>query len=161
MTAETNQLPVLEFLQRQITNTLNDIDVTHMKYPTAISQTLGIRIVEVGEGTATVEICADAEIHGNQQGTVHGGLFSELADAAIGTAHSTLMEKGESFASIDLKISFIRPVWKSALRAVAKPIQKGRTISHYNCEIFRDDGKLAATASSAVMTLRGEKADGR
>ena len=33
------------------------------------------------------------EIHGNQQGTFHGGLFCELADAAIGTAHSTVIGK--------------------------------------------------------------------
>lgn len=161
MIPETNQIPVLEFLRKQIANTLHPLDVTHMKYPTAISQTLGIRVIEVGEGTAIVEISADSEIHGNQQGTVHGGLICELADAAIGTAHSTLMEKGESFASIDLKINFIRPVWKSTLRAVAKPIQSGRTISHYSCEIIRDDGKLAATVVSTIMTLRGEMAEGR
>jgi uncharacterized protein (TIGR00369 family) len=118
-------------------------------------------VVEIGKGTATIEIDADTEIHGNQQGTVHGGLICELADAAIGTAHSTRMAEGETFASIDLKVSFIRPVWKSVLRAVAKPIQSGNTVSHYECEIFRDDGKLAAMAMSAVMTLRGEKAAGR
>lgn len=132
-----------------------------MRYPTAISRTLAMRVVEIGQGLATVEIDADAEIHGNQQGTVHGGLICELADAAIGTAHSTLMAEGESFASIELKVNFIRPVWKSVLRAVAKPVQSGTTVSHYACEIFRDDGKLAAMATSTVMTLRGDKATGR
>lgn len=161
MTQEGNKLPVLEYLQRQISSTLADGDTTHMRYPTRISQTLGIRVVEVGTGTAAVEIDADSDIHGNQQGTVHGGLLCELADAAIGTAHSTLIAEGESFASIDLKINFFRPVWKSTLRAVAKPIQSGRTITHYMCEIFRDDGKVAAMVTSTIMTLRGEQAAGR
>jgi uncharacterized protein (TIGR00369 family) len=132
-----------------------------MRYPTAISRTLATRIVEIGTGQATVEIDDDAGIHGNQQGTVHGGLLCELADAAIGTAHSTQLAEGESFASIDLKVNFIRPVWKSVLRAVAKPMQNGNTVSHYTCEIFRDDGKLVAMATSSIMTLRGEKAAGR
>ncbi|MEL0027347.1 MAG: PaaI family thioesterase [Perlucidibaca sp.] len=132
-----------------------------MKYPTAIATTLGMRVTEIGDGTATVEIDADAAVHGNQQGTVHGGLISELADAAIGTAHSTRMAEGESFASIDLKVNFMRPVWRSVLRAVARPVQQGRTVSHYHCDILRDDGKLVATAISAVMTLRGENAAGR
>ncbi|HQT71766.1 MAG TPA: PaaI family thioesterase [Thiobacillus sp.] len=92
---------------------------------------------------------------------MHAGLICELADAAIGTAHSTQIAEGESFASIDLKVNFIRPVWKSELRAVAKPLQSGNTVSHYTCEIFRDDGKLVAMAISSVMTLRGEKAAGR
>ena len=49
--------------------------------------------------------------------TIHGGLLCELADAAIGTAHSTLMQENESFTSVELKINFYRPVWKSILKA--------------------------------------------
>jgi len=161
MSHQTRALPVLEYLRRQLAGALEDGDTTHMRYPTAIATTLGMRVTGIGDGTATVEIEADAGVHGNQQGTVHGGLISELADAAIGTAHSTRMAEGESFASIDLKVNFMRPVWRSTLRAVARPVQQGRTVSHYHCDILRDDGKLVATAISAVMTLRGESAAGR
>lgn len=161
MSIDPERLPVLAFLKRYIDCDFDGKCSTHMQYPTAISSTLGMRIVAVDAGEATVEIKADAAIHGNQQGTVHGGLISELADAAIGTAHSTIMREGESFASIDLKVNFFRPVWKSTLRATAKPVQSGNTVSHYICEITRDDGKLAAIAISSVMTLRGDKAVGR
>lgn len=154
-------LPVLEYLRHQLAGTLPSEATTHMRYPTAISQLLGIRIVEVDEAFATVEIEASPERHGNQQGTVHGGLMCELADAAIGTAHSTLMEEGESFATIELSIRFFRPVFESRLRASAKAIQRGRTVTHYQCDLVRDDGKLAATVTSSVMTLRGDRAEGR
>lgn len=73
-----------------------------------ISQLLGFRIVAINEAMAAIVLDADASRHGNQQGTVHGGLLCELADAAIGTAHSTLMQPGESFTSIDLKATFLR-----------------------------------------------------
>ncbi|WP_322013103.1 PaaI family thioesterase [Paraburkholderia sp. J12] len=152
---------VLEYLQRQLAGDLAEGTVTHMRYPTAISALLKLRIAEIGEALAVIEIDADAALHGNQQGTVHGGLLCELADAAIGTAHSTLMEPGESFTSIDLKATFLRPVWQSRLRARAWAEHRGRTISHYRCDVERDDGKLAATITSAVMTLRGERAQGR
>lgn len=161
MTAENNKLPVLEYLQKQLSGTLADSDSTHMQYPTPISKTLAITIVEVGLGTATVAIDANPAIHGNQQGTIHGGLICELADAAIGTAHSTLMAEGESFASVELKINFFRPVWRSTLKASAKPIQSGKTITHYSCDIVRDDGKVAATVLSTIMNLRGDRAKGR
>ncbi len=161
MKPEIDKLPVLEYLQKHVEGSLTEAHTTHMKYPTAISQTLDIRIVEVGKGVATVEIDADSDVHGNQQGTVHGGLICELADSAIGTAHSTLMGEGESFTTIELKINFFRPVLKSKLRASAKPIQSGRTISCYTCEIIRDDNKLVAMVTSTVMTLRGELAVGR
>ncbi len=161
MNLPAESLPVLEYLQRQIDGTLNLSQTTHMRYPTAISQTLAIRVVEVAAGHATLEIDADADIHGNQQGTVHGGLLCELADAAIGTAHSTLMAPGDSFTSIELKASFFRPVWKSTLRAVVRPVQMGKTITHYVCDILREDGKQAAMIVSTVMTLRGDQARGR
>ena len=154
-------LPVLDYLLRQIEGRLAADEATHMHYPTAISQMLGFRIVAVGEAMAVVEFDADAQRHGNQQGTVHGGMLCELADAAIGTAHSTLMEPGQSFTSIDLKAAFLRPVWRSRLCARAWAEHRGRTISHYRCEIERDDGKPVASIASAVLTLRGEHAKGR
>lgn len=153
--------PTLEFLQRQLDGSLPCGAGTEMQYPTAISSLLGFRITEIDKGRASLQLDADAAIHGNQQGTVHGGLLSELADATIGTAHSTAIEAGESFTSIDLRINFFRPVWKSVLTATASPVQQGRTISHYHCEIVREDGKLVALASGTVLTLRGNAAFGR
>ena len=108
---DRRQLPVLQYPQHQLDGSLVDGDVTHMQYPTAISQPLNFRIVAIGEATATIELEADAVLHGSPQGTVHGGLLCELADAAIGTAHSTSMHAGESFTSIELKATFLRPVW--------------------------------------------------
>ena len=157
----SNKFPTLEFLRRQLDGSLPEDACTEMRYPTAISKTLGFRITEIDVGYAKVELDASSEIHGNQQGTVHGGMLCELADAAIGTAHSTAILEGETFTSIDLKISFFRPVWESVLTATAKQIQHGKTITHYQCEITRDDGKVVALAMSTVMTLRGNVANGR
>lgn len=156
-----SKLSTLEFLKRQIDGTLPPGATTHMRYPTAISQTLGFRIAEIDVGYARLEFDADANVHGNQQGTVHGGMLCELADAAIGTAHSTAIAESETFTSIDLRISFFRPVWESMLSATARQVQHGKTITHYQCEITRDDGKVVALATSTVMTLRGNAANGR
>lgn len=157
----TYKLSTLEFLRRQIDGTLPVDATTQMMYPTAISKTLGFRITEIDFGYAKLALNANAEIHGNQQGTVHGGLLCELADATIGTAHSTAIVEGETFTSIDLKISFFRPVWESVLTATAKQIQHGKTLTHYQCEITKEDGKLVALVMSTVMTLRGVEATGR
>ena len=161
MTTTIRKLSVLDYLQRQLNGTLLDNDVTHMRYPTAISQLLGFRILSIGKAEAVITLESDATLHGNQQGTVHGGLLCELADAAIGTAHSTIIAEGESFTSIDLKATFLRPIWQSRLLARSWAEHQGRTISHYRCDIQRDDGKTVASITSAVMTLRGEQAQGR
>jgi len=155
------RLPVLEYLRRQLDGNLQPSDTTHVRYPTAIARLLGIEIIEVAEREATVRLAADVQLHGNQQGTIHGGLLCELADAAIGTAHSTVIEPGESFASIDLDARFVRPAWSGALTATARCSHAGRTISHYHCDVRREDGTTVATVTSAMMTLRGDAATGR
>src|SRR6266850_7238061 len=130
-------------------------------YPPTIAKTLGFRLTEVGRGMATMELMADTEIHANPMGTIHGGVLCDMADAAIGTAHATSLEEGESFTSIDLQINFFRPVWKDRIRAIAKPVNLGRQISRYACDIVRDDEKLVAQVTSTIMTLRGDRASGR
>ncbi|MGV9752074.1 MULTISPECIES: PaaI family thioesterase [Nocardia] len=161
MTSTTTELPVLDYLRAVVAGTATPDQSCRFRYPTAISRTLGIRLVAVDHGTATVEIDTDAAVHGNQQGTVHGGLLAELADAAIGTAHSTVVAPDESFTSIDLRAVYLRPVWRETLRAVARPVHSGRTITHYQCEVVRADGTPVALVTSVVTTLRGERAAGR
>ncbi|MFY0481175.1 PaaI family thioesterase [Flavobacterium sp. PLA-1-15] len=155
------KIPTLEFIKNMIAGKLPKDVTTNMRYPTAISKTLKMKIVNVEKGIATIEIDADSEVHGNQQGTIHGGLLCELADAAIGTAHSTIINDDETFTSLELKINFFRPVWKDTLKAFATPIQSGKTITVYNCEIKNTQQKVVALATSTVMTLRGDKAVGR
>jgi uncharacterized protein (TIGR00369 family) len=136
-------------------------DASRFIYPPPIAKTLGFRLIEVGPGTATIELMAGTEIHANPMGTIHGGVLCDIADAAIGTAHATSLKEDESFTSIDLQINFFRPVWNGRIRAVAKPVNVGRQISRYVCDILRDDDKLVAQVSSTVMTLRGDQASGR
>ena len=130
-------------------------------YPPTIAKTLGFRLIEVGPGTATIELMADTETHANPMGTIHGGVLCDIADAAIGMAHATNLKEDESFTSIDLQINFFRPAWNGRIRAFAKPVNVGRQISRYVCDILRDDDKQVAQVSSTVMTLRGDQASGR
>lgn len=155
----TTPLPVLDYLQRHVEGRLAPGDATWLRYPTPISQLLQLSVVSVGERTATVRIDVTPEVHGNQQGTVHGGTIAELADAAIGTAHSTVIDTGESFATVELTTRYFRPVWQATLTATATAVQAGRTISHYRCEIRDERDRLVAVADSSVMTLRGDAAE--
>jgi uncharacterized protein (TIGR00369 family) len=94
-------------------------------------------------------------------GTIHGGVLCDIADAAIRTAHATSLKEDESFTSIDLQINFFRPVWNGRIHAVAKPVNAGKQISRYVCDILRDDDKLIAQVSSTLITLRADQASGR
>ena len=156
-----SKLSNLEYFQLVASNAGTGTEESRFRYPPPIAKTLGFNLVEVGPATATIEILTDTEKHANPMGTTHGGVLCDIADAAIGTAHATTLLEGESFTSIDLQITFFRPVWADRIRAVAKPVNRGKTVSRYVCDILASGGQLVAQVTSTVMTLKGEKAEGR
>jgi uncharacterized protein (TIGR00369 family) len=155
------QLTIGKWLRKYLDGTLTKEETTIMSYPPPIAKTIGFELVDLGQASATLTMRTDPAIHGNPMGTVHGGVLCDIADAAIGTAHATTLGENESFTSIDLRINFFRPLWKDEIRAKAKAVQLGKTVSFYSCDITRSDGKLVAVVTSSVMTLRGEHAMGR
>jgi len=117
MKEKMSKLPNLEFFRLVVANGDAGSEESRFIYPPAIAKTLGFKLIEVDLGTATIELLTDPEKHANPMGTIHGGVLCDMADAAIGTAHATSLEEGESFTSIDLQINFFRPVWKDRIRA--------------------------------------------
>jgi uncharacterized protein (TIGR00369 family) len=61
-------------------------------------------------------------------GTLHGGVLCDIADAAMGAAYRSTLCDGESFTTLELKINFLRPVWKAKLRAAAGLVRAGRIV---------------------------------
>jgi uncharacterized protein (TIGR00369 family) len=152
----------LEILRQWIDGTLpTDHAPDGILMPPPITNAIPFRITSIGEGTGVMEIDADAATLANPMGTVHGGVFCTIADAAIGMTHWASLGDGDTFTSVDFRINFFRPVWRNHLVATARVVHAGRTVSYYECDITREDGKLVAHATSTVMTLRGEAATGR
>jgi uncharacterized protein (TIGR00369 family) len=89
-------------------------------------------------------------------GTLHGGVLWDLADAAMGVAYLSTLAEGETFTTIELKINFLRPVWKARVRAQAKVVRAGKTVVLVECDILDEQQRLvarAARASSTCMTV--------
>jgi uncharacterized protein (TIGR00369 family) len=129
------------------------------EFPAPIGRLIGFKLGHAVDGQATIEFEA-TERHANPMGTLHGGVLCDIADAAMGVAYSTVAD-GESFATLELKINFLRPVWKGKLRAEANIVRAGRIVGLVECNIIDDQRRLVARASSTCMTLRGDLAEGR
>jgi uncharacterized protein (TIGR00369 family) len=126
-----------------------------------IGKLLGLTVFRIGNGRAAIEFDADHERHGNPMGTLHGGVLCDIADAAMGIAYASTLAQGESFTTLELKINFLRPVWKSKLRAEARTVHAGRMVGLIECDVTDERGRLVAHATSTCMTLRGQLAAGR
>ncbi len=126
-----------------------------------IAKTIGFDCTRVELGSATMEMDTDPTRHANPMGTLHGGVFCDIADAAIGTAMSTTLEDDESFTSVDLTIKFFKPLWRSHIRAVATVTKRSRTLGMVECDIEDEGGSLVAKLFSTCIVLRGKDAQGR
>ncbi len=121
--------------------------------PPPIGRLLGLVLKAIEPGRAVFEMEAD-ERHHNPMGTLHGGIYCDLADAAMGYAYAATLAEGESFTTVELKINFFRPVWRGRLTAEAKVIKSGSTLGYVECDVIDQAGKLVARAASTCMRLR-------
>jgi uncharacterized protein (TIGR00369 family) len=128
--------------------------------PPPIAKLIGFQVTSVRHGEAVVELEA-SDTHANPMGTLHGGVLCDIADAAMGIAFASTLEDGESFTTLELKMNFLRPVWKDRLRAVGKIVKRGRAVGMVECDVTNSEGALVARSSCTCMVLRGEQARGR
>ena len=77
--------------------------------PPPIAKLVGIAMTHVEPGHTVFEMEVGPQ-HASPLGTVHGGVICDLVDAAMGTSHASLLDDGETFTTLELKINFMKPV---------------------------------------------------
>jgi len=137
----------LEFLQALVDGTLP---------PAPLVLLLGFRAVEAAEGRVVFAGTPDESVY-NVLGVVHGGLVCAVADTVAALAVRTTLAAGVGYTSIDLNVSYTRPVTRAsgALRAVGTVVKPGRRIAFSQAEIFDQAGKLVASATSSCLIMPG------
>src|SRR5258706_5004654 len=115
--------------------------------PPPIARLIGFTLASAEPGRAVIEFEA-TERHANPMGTLHGGVFCDIADAAMGMAYASRLDEGETFTTLELKMSFIRPVWTGKLRAEGRVLDGGRAIGRGECHIRDARDRLVAHATS-------------
>jgi uncharacterized protein (TIGR00369 family) len=122
--------------------------------PPPIAQLLGFVLKAIEPGRAVFETEVDQRHH-NPMGTLHGGIYCDLADLAMGYAYATTLAEGEAFTTVELKINFFRPVREGKLTADARVLKAGSMVGYVECDVTERNGKLVARAASTCMKLRG------
>src|SRR5947199_2744534 len=124
---------VLEAIQRTLRG--ETVGGFHMILPPPVALLIGFEPVAVERGAAVFRFEARRERHANPMGTLHGGILCDVADAAMGMACASLLEAGESFTTLELKINFFRPVLDASLEARARVVHSGKSMVYLECEI--------------------------
>lgn len=114
----------------------------------------GLRPTRAEEGTCEFVMPASPWLT-SPQPILYGGAIALLADAALSCAVMTTVPAGACFASLDLKVNYLRPVVPdgSTLTARGTVIHRGRSMALASVEVVNDQGKRVAVASSSSMIL--------
>ena len=121
--------------------------------PPPIGRLLGFAPKVIEPGRAVFEMEAD-ERHHNPMGTLHGGIYCDLAAAAMGYAFAAAFGEGETFTTVELKINFLRPVRQGKLTAEARVVKAGSALGYVECDVTDQEGKRVSRAARTCMKLR-------
>ena len=120
---------------------------------------LGIKLDSVEAGRATLRLQIRDDFKQNN-GVVHGGVIAALIDSATAFAILPLLEPEERTTTVDLTISYLRPLVSGAMVATARVIREGRRLIVVSADLTDSTGKLAATALSTYIRLTNTPPDG-
>jgi uncharacterized protein (TIGR00369 family) len=101
---------------------------------------LSLESLEKGHVVFTMKI---KPRHKQLHGVVHGGVLATVADTVAAIAACTTVPKGTEIATVELKINFLEPV------------PGGRNFVVTECEIYKEDGAMAAKALLTFGAARG------
>jgi uncharacterized protein (TIGR00369 family) len=116
------------------------------------AQLLGLKLDDVGRGTATMALEVRKDLTQNL-GVVHGGAIASLIDTATAFAILSLLSPEERVTTVDLTISYLRPVTEGRMRAVAKVVRGGRRLFVVSADVLDEAGNLVSTALSTYIRL--------
>jgi uncharacterized protein (TIGR00369 family) len=121
--------------------------------PFPVAKLLGMKMTVAEPGHVIFAMTVDERFH-NPLGTLHGGIYADLADAAMGWAYATTLGEGETFTTIELKANFLRPVRHGTLTASARVLKAGSTLGYVECEVTDGQDRLVAKLASTCLKLK-------
>jgi uncharacterized protein (TIGR00369 family) len=108
---------------------------------------IGFRCVTAEPGDIVMELTPDSSLE-NTIGILHGAVAATLLDTAMGAAINTLLGADQTAVTIDLKITYLKPLTQASgpIRASGRVLNQTRSLAYVEGEVRDASGRLAAHA---------------
>ena len=116
----------------------------------AIMQTIGAQLSRVEPGIVEISLPYRTELT-QQNGYLHAGIITSIADSAAGYAAFTLMPDGASVLSVEFKVNLLRPASGEMFLARAEVIKAGKTLTVVRADVFG----ISGNERTIVATMQG------
>lgn len=121
----------------------------------SFGHTLGLRVVDVRQGYARVELEARPGLK-QPAGVLHGGATFGLADTAVAVALRPLFGIAAVLLTIEMKINYLEPIFDGTVIAEAYVVRASRRSAYAEVDLWAHD-KLAARATTTYMIREASK----
>ena len=113
---------------------------------------LGAELVDVAPGVCETRLILKPR-HLQQDGYVHAGVTTTMADHTAGTAAASLIAPGEIILSAEFKINFLRPAKGEQISCKATVIKPGTRLSVVEAEVTCLSGGESSLISKALLSM--------
>jgi molybdopterin converting factor subunit 1 len=124
----------------------------HVPRPPAYVSLLGARPLHAEPGRVRFEFQPTEQLL-NPSGTVQGGFVTAMLDEAMGPAAISAIGPGYSVPTLELKVSFLRPVRPGRVISEARVVHRGKSVVFTEASLTDGDGELLATATGTARIV--------
>jgi len=110
--------------------------------------------IQTGGGSGIITLDLD-DRHMNPNNIAHGAVTFALMDTAMGSAVVSILEDGQTCATVEMHTRFHRPAATGTLTTTATVLTAGRRMAHVEAKTHDDQGRLVASATSSFAILAG------
>jgi uncharacterized protein (TIGR00369 family) len=116
--------------------------------------TLGVTVAGLWPGRVELDLPYRADLC-QQNGFVHAGAITAVADSACGYAAASLMPADRDVLTVEFKVNLLSPARGDRFRAAGEVVRAGRTLTVCSAEVvaWADDGAGEPEASLVRVAL--------
>jgi uncharacterized protein (TIGR00369 family) len=119
-----------------------------------IAATLQFSLAELERGRAVFRGVPGPHAY-NPIGMVHGGYAATLLDSACGVAVHSMLEPGQGYTTLELKVAYHRAITSDTgqVEAVGTIVSFGRRVAFAEARLSDAQGRLLASATSTLLVF--------
>jgi uncharacterized protein (TIGR00369 family) len=110
---------------------------------------LGLEVIDADPDHGTIELAFQA----TPRGDVLEGFLAAMLHDTVGPAVLATLEADQFIVTLDLKSTFLRPVYPGRVIGMGRVVHRDADIAFAEGELFDAEGRLVATGASTIRIV--------